>query len=274
MTDIADYANTLPPSSRLGSVADMLSEEDLPSPVDMFRRSIIQILQYGTEPRLEENGFIGRLLALGVVAAAEAYFRAVLSACIELCPVAQSGAASKQINLGGLLWHGKEGFSRSAFEHASFASGDELIRACKDYLSIKLEDSKFKILLNEYERVCLIRHGIVHADGLLPGRNAVQLDVPRYAKPVRIVIRYAQLQDIAAVINTLVLTLNRELFVKMCERWAINWRTRADWDPALERTTFRRLWTTFHSADEITASGRSKITNTKCMAEVKAQYGI
>jgi hypothetical protein len=140
---------------------------------------------------------------------------------------------------------------------------------------IKLDDSKFKALLDQYERVCLLRHGIVHGDGLLPGRNAVQLDVPRYAKPVRIVVRYAQLQEIAAVINTLVMTLNRELFAIMCERWAITWRTRADWDPELEGPLFNQIWTIFHSAEGLTMRrGRSKITRGRCMSEVKAQFAI
>ncbi|MGE4528471.1 MAG: hypothetical protein AB7D00_08910 [Rhodospirillaceae bacterium] len=273
--DIADFANELPPSSSLGAVGSMLKEEDLPAPIDTYRRSVALILAYGTESRLKENEFIGRLLALGIVAAAEAYFRATLSACIELCPIAQSGAATKVINLGGLLWHGKQGFSRSAFEHSSFASRDELYRACKDYLSVKLDDTKFKSLLDQYEKVCHLRHAIVHGDGMLPGRNAVQLNVPKYVKPVRIVIHYANIQDIAAVINTLVFTLNRELFAVMCERWAISWRGRADWDPALERTTFNKLWAIFHSADgRRSRRGRSKITRASCMAEVKAQYGI
>jgi hypothetical protein len=273
--DISDYANEMPPSSRLGAIAAMLNEEALSAPIDGYRRSEAQILSYGTEQRLRENDFLGRLLALGLVAAAEAYFRATLAACIELCPVAQAGAAAKTINLGGLLWHGKQGFSKSAFEHASFASRDELIRACKDFLSIKLDDAKFKALLDQYERVCHLRHGIAHGDGLLPGRNAVQLEVARYSKPVRIVIRYSHLQDIAAVLNTLVFTLNRELFAVMSGRWAIEWRKRADWDPALEVSAFNRIWTTFHSTDEArTRRGRSKITRTKCMAEIKTQYSI
>lgn len=273
--DISDFANEAPPSSALGPIANMLKEDESPSPVDTYRRSVSSILLYGTEARLQENDFIGRLLALGLVAATEAYFRAILSSCIELCPISQSGAAAKAINLGGLLWHGKEGFSRSAFEHASFTSREELVRACKDFLSIKLDDSKFKSLLDQYERVCHLRHGIVHGDGLLPGRNAVQLDIPRYSKPVRIVVRYAQLQEIAAVINTLVMTLNRELFSIICERWAITWRKRADWDSALEASLFNKIWAAFHSAESLPIrSGRSKITRGRCMAEVKAQFGI
>jgi hypothetical protein len=132
--DISDYANEAPPSSALGPITSLLKEEELPSPIDTYRRSKTKILIYGTELRLQDNDFIGRLLALGLVAAAEAYFRATLSACIELCPIAQAGASAKVINLGGLLWHGKKGFSRSAFEHASFTSREELVKACKDFL--------------------------------------------------------------------------------------------------------------------------------------------
>jgi hypothetical protein len=132
--DAADYVNELPPSSRLGSLDDFLKEETLASPVDMYRRSIGQILQYGTQARLAESDFVGRLLIFGIVSAAEAYFRAILSSCIELCPVAQSIASKKMISLGGLLWHGQPGFSRSAFEHTSFTSKEELTKVCREYL--------------------------------------------------------------------------------------------------------------------------------------------
>jgi hypothetical protein len=71
--DISDYANETPPSSALGPITTLLREEELPSPIDTYRRSKTQILIYGTEPRLQENDFIGRLLTLGLVAAAEAF---------------------------------------------------------------------------------------------------------------------------------------------------------------------------------------------------------
>lgn len=273
--DLADYVNELPPSARLGSLSSYMEEQELPTPIDMYRQGVSVILSYGTERKLKSQDFLGRLLILGLVSAAEGYFRSVLASCIELCPVAQSAASGKTINLGGLLWHGKSGFSRSAFEHASFASKEELSKACKDFLGIKLSDATFKSLLDEFDIVCQLRHGIVHGDGILPGRNAVQLDIPRFSKPARITIRYRHLQEVAAVINTLVLTLNRELFVEMCKRWAIDWRKRADWDPALEGATFARIWSIFHSSDERqTRAGRSKITKARCMADVKAQYGI
>lgn len=273
--DIPDYVNELPPSSRVGPLAAMMVEEDLLAPIDMYRKAIFTILAYGTSARLTADPFLGRLLVLGIVSASEAYFRAILSACIEMCPIAQTGAANKTINLGGLLWHGREGFSRSAFEHASFTSRKELNSAFSDFLSMPLDDRVFKSLLEEYEIVCQLRHGIVHGDGLLPGKNAVQLDIPRYGKPVRITVDYGRLQDIAAVATTLVATVNRVAFAKMCERWAVQWRRRADWDPAKADARFKAIWTTFHSVDNRRLrQGRSRITRGNCLAEIKTTYNL
>jgi hypothetical protein len=273
--NVVDYVNELPPTSRLGPLGDYLREESLDAPVDMYYRSIREILRYGTPERLLDSDFLGRLLVIGIVSAAEAYFRAILSACIELCPLARSAASKRTINLGGLLWHGQSGFSRSVFEHASLASKDELTRACRDFIGINLDDKIFKSLLDQFEIVCQLRHGIAHADGLLAGRNAVQLDIKRFRKPVRIVLRYEQLQDVAAVVNTLVMTLNRHLFSIICHRWGFEWRKREDWEPSLERAKFRLIWNIFHCVDETKSrSGRSKVNKANCLKAVKALYNI
>lgn len=273
--DLADYANDVPPSARLGVLSSYLSEQNVAAPIDMYRRGISEILGYGTPNRLRSASFLGRLLALGIVSAAEGYIRAVLAECIELCPVARAAAAKKNISLGGLLWHGKAGFSRSAFENFSFASRDELVKVCRDYVGLSLDDTSFRSILEEFDNVCHFRHGIVHGDGFLPGKNAVQLDIPSYSNPVRITIGYAQLQEIAAVVNTLVVSINRALFNEMCTRWASTWRKRSDWQPELEERIFRRMWSVFHSADErARRPGRSKITCANCMSDVRAQFGL
>jgi hypothetical protein len=233
------------------------------------------MLDFGTVALLNSNDFVGGLLAVGVLSASEGYFRSILSSCIEMCPVARETAAEESICLGGLLWHGKNNFSRSAFEHSSFSSKDELKRACNKYIKFVLSDATFKGPLDEFDKVCQARHGIVHNDGFLPGRNAVRLAIPKNASPLRFYIRYAQLQEVAAVVNTLVFTFNRELFFEMCRRWAVVWRNRSDWDPSRENAVFAEIWKVFHSLDEKKyRPGRTKITRARCMADVRTSYGI
>ncbi len=272
---LSDYANEAPPSAKLSALSSYMQEEDPWAPIDMYRSSISAILQYGTEERLRESLFLGRLLALGLVSAVEGYCRAVLSNCMEICPVSQAVSAEKMINLGGLLWHGKAGFSKSAFEHTSFSSKKELVTAFRDYIGFRLSPGVFESPLDEYDDVCQLRHGIVHGDGLLPGRNAVRLNIPRFEKPARIILRYRHLQEIASVVNTLVFSLNRELFEEMCKRWATDWRERADWNPALEDVSFSRLWEIFRSEKAPgNTSAPSEVVRANCMSETKTRFDL
>lgn len=272
---IRDFVNEDPPSTRWDDVSDALRQANIGVPIDAFKTSVKEIVQFGTPERLAENDFLGRLLVLSVVSAGEAYFRSILAASIEMCPVSQALSSERPVHLGGVLWHGNTGFSRSAFEHASFASVKELKKTAKDFVGFDLKDSEFKALLDEYEKVCHLRHGIVHNDGFLPGRNAIQLQVGNPGKPQEIVVRYEQLQELAAVVSNLVVTFNRELFFEMCSRWAIKWRKRGDWDPSEEDRKFKTIWNTFHSREELkTRTGKSKITRAKCVQCVKAEFGL
>jgi len=273
--ELADYVNVAPEGARLGPLNEYVVEERLASPIDMFRRSMLAVLAYGTEERLNSTPLLGRALALSLVSAAEAYFRTVMAEFMELCPVAQATAADQTISLGGILWHGRDGYSRGAFENGSLASKKDLQKACRNFLGISLDDQTFQGPLDQFEIVCHLRHGLVHSDGLLPGKNAVAIDIPRYPNPVRIKIGYGQLQDVAAVVSTLVVTFNRFLFGVMCKRWAIDWRQRAGWDPAREEALFNAVWKIFFCADEhVHRAGRTKITRGRCLAELRSTFNL
>lgn len=272
---IQDYVNEAPPSSSIGSITPSLTEIDPLAPIDQYVKYTRSLLNYGTVERLRENPVLGGLLLLGAVSAAEAYFRSVLSASLEICPICRKTAGEKQINLGGVLWHGQEGFRRSAFEHMSFSSREELSRAASGYLAFTLKDSSFKVPLSQYDIACHLRHGIVHNGGILPGRNAVQLGVRKFERPVEIIVDFSLLQRTIAAVDTLVLTFNRELFSEMCERWAVQWRRREDWDPSREVELFNSLWLIFFSRElNKIRSGRSKISRKKCLDSVRAKFNL
>ncbi len=273
--EIADYVCGAPSTFKLDNLADVLVEEGISNPIDAFRIQLAALLSYGTEERLDQCDFLGRLLVLGIVSAAEGYFRAVIAEVMRRCPLAQKAASEKKINLGGLLWHGNVGLSLSAFDDLSFSSADSLKKGAFGYLRFSLPNSVFKGALDEYENVCNLRHGIVHNDGILPGKNAVQLDIPRYNSRVRIVIRYKRLQDIATVVSTLVTLFNRQLFAEMCKRWATDWRDRSDWEPEMEQATFDALWRTFRSKAEMSlGKGKTALTRGHCMGLVRSTYSL
>ncbi|MGE4336088.1 MAG: hypothetical protein AB7E55_08960 [Pigmentiphaga sp.] len=252
-----------------------MQQVEIPSPIDYYFKSSREILNYGTIANLSQMNRLGGLLLLGLISSVEGYFRSILSAALDICPVCKKTSAEKQINLGGALWHGKDEFRRSAFEHMSFASAKELTSAAKSYLGYDMKGSTFNSILDEFDVICHLRHGLVHNSGILPGRNAVQIKIKSCAKPVEIQIDFAFLQSAAATLESLVFTMNRALFSEMCSRWAGPWRSHPDWDPADERKKFLQIWNIFACKQELqTRAGKSRITPANCMARVKADHNI
>lgn len=273
--DVRDYVNVNPPLARISDISKYVRPVTPKNAIDQYRTTIRETLDYGTAARLEENSFLGRLLFLRVVSATEAYFRKILSDTLRICPTARSLASDKQINLGGLLWHGTDRYSLSAFDNLSFASAKEVKSCSNGFVGFELKDPTFKDLLSEYEKVCQLRHSIVHAEGLIPGRNAVLLDIPKSADQVEVVVRFDELQEAASVTSTLVSTYNRELFYLLCKRWAINWRNLSEWSVSAEKSMFLHMWKAFHSKGENEIRpGRSAINKAKCTDAVRSEFSI
>lgn len=273
--DVPDYVNELPSTSSLTDLPGYVVSVEESNPIDEFYASVSAVLRYGSDDVLNQNDFIGRFLFIGLIAATENYFRRILSETISICPISQAHASEKEINLGGVIWHGGERFGRSAFEHKSFANADELKKAFRGYLDMDLPEREFRGPLAEYDKLCQLRHGIVHADGFLPGRNAVKLEIPRSESAVRIVVRFRQLQEAAAVVTNLVVLLNRKIFSNLCDRWAIKWRARTDWRGGDESALFSSIWTLCYSRTEnAQRDGGDNITQGACESLVRAKYSL
>lgn len=272
---IEDYVCIAPPTASLAGIENCMIELEMPSPIDLYIKTSRELITYGTTNRLNEMKKLGGLLLLGLISSAEGYFRSVLSASLNICPLCRNTSAEKQINLGGVLWHGKDEFRRSAFEHMSFASAKELSSATKNYLGFELKGSVFNNILKDFDSVCHLRHGLIHNAGILPGRNAIQIDIPSYPHPIEIFIDFSFLQNAAATIDSLVVTFNRALFLEMCSRWAGAWRERQDWKTTEERKRFLQIWNIFACKTELaTRPGRKRLTAKKCMEKVKSDYSL
>lgn len=272
---VEDFVCSAPPTASLSGLGSCMQEVEMPAPIDFYFKSSRDIIHYGTPGRLNEMNKLGGLLLLGLISSAEGYFRSILSAALDICPICKSTAAEKQINLGGVLWHGKDEFRRSAFEHLSFTSGKELTSASKGYLGFDMKGSEFNNILRDFDAVCHLRHGLIHNAGILPGRNAVQIDIQKYTKPVEICVDFRFLQNAAATIDSLVVTFNRALFSEMCGRWASSWRSRSDWNAAAERKKFLQIWNIFACKIELqNRYGKSNLTPAKCMEKIRAEYNL
>lgn len=232
MTEARDFVCDVPTTVAISNINSYVTPHAVLNPISQFNATKLDIIRAGSKLDPPENGIVGRLLIVGAVSAFENYCRGILSGCLILCPISQARSSEKNVTLGGAIWHGPSGnFNRSAFEHKSFADTKELKNAFREFVGFEMGSSVFSDLLTAFEVVMQLRHAIVHADGILPGRNAVKLEILRSSPELKITISEARLQECLLVLTSLVLAINRELFETMCRRWSVEWRLRSDWQP-------------------------------------------
>lgn len=244
------------------------------SPIDAFYALSQEILRIGDIPFLTKYPHAGGLLLTGIVSASENYVRDILSAILCICPISQSVSAEEKIDLGAVIWHDPSNALRSAFEHFSFTSSKNILKTCQNYTRIQI-DSHLSVF-DEFDKLCELRHGVVHSGACLPGRNAVRLQVPGQSGcTVRVTIGFAELQEAGAICTNLVTSINKELFGHIVRRWADDWRKLPSWKPADENPLFRQIWEMFYSKNDAdNALIATKMTMRQCRTAVKKEFGI
>lgn len=265
-------------TERLGNIADYISFEtpSHASCLDDFYLETRKIMALATPDSLINSDWLGSLYAISIVSCTENYFRNIFCHILKICSDSQKYAAKNQINLGSVIWHPNEVVERGAFEHISLASAENIIQTTKKYIGVEInKTSDVHAILLEFDRVCELRHGIIHSERVLAGKNAIILKVPTSAEITKVIIRYAQLQEISAICATLVVSFNQFLFELMCKRWATSWRSALYWNNQHEWNSFKNIWSIFHSKIDLdNGTIPEPLSCMKCCNQVRKEYNL
>ncbi len=164
--------------------------------------------------------------------------------------IAQAASSDQAIKLGSVIWHREGQVERGAFEHISFAEADSIKSTCRKFLKYELKKSGITSeLLQEFGKICELRHGIVHSNSFLAGKNAIKLEIPNEAPThtLKIMMGYEQLQECGLICTMLIASFNTEMFEEMAKRWAVDWPKLPSWNPAKANTLFKQIWLSFYS---------------------------
>ena len=251
-------------------------DDCLCSPIDRYYKSKNEILRLGVPRNLTSSWLLGDLLLIGIMSATERYFRDLFSSLVNICPISREAASGQSINISSVLWSKKYGLKKGLFENISFADKKTIISACKSYLGYDiLQSSLSYAMLGSYEKVCQLRHCVVHAGSHWVAKNAINFGVEARDEEIQVEINFDNLQECIAICTNLVTCFNLELFEQMCKRWAIDWRKRPDWKDAEATKKFNIIWELFFSnIDTELIEAEFKMTKRKCMNMVKCQYHI
>lgn len=238
------------------------------SAIDEFYSRMDEIVIFATPELLTSKQFLGPLLLVGLVSAVEDYFRTIFCVCIRLCSISRSRSADQKIALGSAVWQRDGEIAKGALEHLSLADSQTIKLSSEKFLGFKIEKgSDVESALDEFDKICQLRHGIVHTCNRLPGTNALKLGLSSSHGPAVIAVEYAQLQEAALVCRSLITSYNLDLFILLSRRWAY------EWNPSRDFQNFKFLWRSFYSSLD-SHSGRlnEELTLIKCRNRVLLEF--
>lgn len=218
---------------------------------------------------------VAPLMLVGIISEAENYLREVISRILSICPISRKTAASKSLSYGSVFWAGARTTGRAIFDHQSLADR----KSIKDALTLVgytiRDSSPLEVPLNEFDKLCELRHAIVHTSRIISGKNATSLEFAPCSDGFRVAVDSAKLEDAALVASSLVYTINSELFAHLSRRWAIEWRRSPSWRPSDEKRLFGQIWSVLVSKSEpFIDSNGLKISQTKARRLIKAEFRV
>lgn len=145
----------------------------LQSPVDEFRANLVQInrLYLQADSRQEYTPILGSLVYLGMVSAAEGYFRSLLRRLILIDPACQHNASSRSVSYGAALHHESDLLPEALLEGLSLASTKNVANELKTLCNISHMGKDGAVppalaqLFQNFEAICQVRHCGIHRFG-------------------------------------------------------------------------------------------------------------
>lgn len=279
MINWKDCVNKSAGNERVQDIQSYLTKEIsvYKAPIDAFYAEVKKIVMYSADIHmLEENDFLGPLLYVGIISKTENYIREILAECIKICPLCKNKTTNRSVSLGSMMWQKSGEFEKGIFENISFSDKSAIEKELRNCLGVNIEKNELlSETLGEFDKLCQMRHAIVHSSRILAGKNAIQLNIPPNNENLAIKVGYAQLQECASICTACVMTFNLKLFEVMGHRWAIDWRRLADfWDVEKEDEYFSRIWDVFSSVVDRNEPDLAEMTKAVCINAIKKEYQL
>jgi hypothetical protein len=199
---------------------DHAYRESSESPIDEFLVRLQAINKLSPQPNAFD-AYQGQLVLLGVIAAVESYFRTLFRRLITFDPVCQEVVENRDISFSAAIHLKKEMLPEAMLERISFISVFNIKAAIKDLLGVSGNvSSELTLAMDDYVRVCQLRHCAVHRFGKLGVSNAISLGMEKHKSLLEkpLLLDYTSLQNIIAIATCLVKTLNDFLFNEFLSR--------------------------------------------------------
>jgi hypothetical protein len=220
------------------------------SPIDTFFEKTTELIKLVRKPE-ELLNQLASLVLLGYVSAVESYFREIIRKLILVDNASRKKCEKHSLTYGAALTHEPEMLPESLLEVCSFTGSHNIKESLKNFLGITKGDysSDVNEALDQFSKVCQLRHCSVHRFGRLGSNNAIALGLEEHKeyleKPLK--IDFNTLQQIFLICNNTVKEINNLLFEKILTRsvseGAYDWK----WDLRKDKAEFKKCYDLFVS---------------------------
>lgn len=237
------------------------------SPIDEAFDSLLVVTQLAVDLSIGWRTQHGLILSSSAVSAAEDYFRSILTEVVSVCPRCEERVQPLETRMEFVFSGSVQDAVRGMLDGESFSSKSNVMTWSKKIAGVDLKNARsLEVLLDEFERICHIRHAAVHAGGYVSTRGAAALGVPSgswisFGSP-------AAIHEIVGVIAATLRAYNQVLFESVLTEWLRAGTMLGDW--SADGDTFTSLWRAFRSEGDIassrTAGGATPLRNTAYLA--------
>lgn len=238
--------------------------ENNESPIDTYFNKI-QSLVILVNPA-SFNEINANLVVLGCMSVFESYMREMIRRTILIDEITRKNCELMPITYGAAISHNSGLLPEAILEDISFAGKDNIKESLKQFIGIKGHlPNSLSLALEEFSKVCEIRHCLVHRFGKLGTKNAIKLGLTNHSicieKPLQ--LDFTLLQSIQLACNVVVKEINNYVFNSLLQRLIIGddgkkkTSTIWTWNFTRDRNIFSKYYKTFVSSNESTVNHSS-----------------
>ncbi len=224
--------------------------ESVSSPIDTFFEKTKELNKLIADPD-DFPGQLASLILLGYVSAVESYFREIIRKLILIDAASKRKCEKHSLTYGAAIIYDSEMLPEAMLENYSFAGSKNIEESLKIFLGITKGDYSSGVIeaIDQFSKVCQLRHCCVHRFGRLGSNNAIALGLEDHKeyleKPLK--IDFDSLQEIFLVCNNIVREINNFLFEKIVNRSVSEGSYDWEWDLRKDRAEFIKYYNLFIS---------------------------
>jgi hypothetical protein len=189
-----------------------------PTPIDAFYDAhagmtrLSALLAPGTHLAPELVELLGGQLLLGYVSATELYLRQAIAVAVRVCPLIRRKNRDQMIPFGALDYYPTSALEDSLTERTSFSEPGTIAKQLGNRLGVIVQSkSSLERSIADFERICQLRHSLIHSHGVMNSTNASLFLDAGTAGSRETLVDPAGAQKIAAITVNLVRDVNTEL---------------------------------------------------------------